>query len=263
MAPPLLEVVDIVVDYGPVRALRHVSLEVGQGEMVALIGANGAGKTTMLSAISGLLPLAGGTIRLGGHLGSVDLSRASVGARVKAGIAHVPEGRRIFPGLSVMENLEMGAYLRSRRQRAEVAADLAEVLALFPRLAERFKQAGGTLSGGEQQMLAVGRALMARPRLLLADEPSMGLAPRLVTAILDALVDVNSRGTAVLLVEQNAMAALERCSRAYVLEVGEVVASGPSGELAADDRLRAAYLGVAAGSGPLRRRHPTMPSETA
>ena len=242
---PLLELRDIHVHYGKVEALKGVSLVVGQGEVVALIGANGAGKTTTLKTISGVRPVTSGSILLEGH----DISSVPAHARSKLGIAQSPEGRRIFPGMTVLENLEMGTYSR-KAGKDGFGADLDRVFGLFPRLAERRKQAGGTLSGGEQQMLAMGRALMAQPKVLLLDEPSMGLAPRLVTQIFEIVTEINRQGTTVLLVEQNAAQALQRANRAYVLEVGQVVKSAVAKDLLDDDSVRAAYLGgdVASGS---------------
>jgi branched-chain amino acid transport system ATP-binding protein len=211
---------------------------VEQGEVVTLIGANGAGKTSTLAAISGLLPATSGTISLDGK----DLAGVPAHRRVTMGISQAPEGRHVFPGMTVMENLEMGAYAR-RAARGALKPDLDRVFDLFPRLAERRDQAGGTLSGGEQQMLAMGRALMARPRLLLLDEPSMGLAPKLVTQIFDIVREINDQGTTVLLVEQNASQALQRANRAYVMEAGRIVRSADAATLLEDESVRAAYLG--------------------
>ncbi|MEV6630580.1 ABC transporter ATP-binding protein [Actinoplanes sp. NPDC051470] len=235
----LLELDEIVVKYGRIEALHGMSIHVDEGEIVALIGANGAGKTTTMRAISGLNPLASGKIRFDGK----DISNLRSDLRVPLGICQSPEGRGIFPGMSVLENLDMGAF--TRRDTAEVAKDLDRVLTLFPRLAERRKQAGGTLSGGEQQMLAVGRALMARPRLLLLDEPSMGLAPMIIQQIFDIITEINQQGTTVLLVEQNAQQALSRAHRAYVLETGRIVKQGTGQELLHDASIKEAYLGVA------------------
>jgi branched-chain amino acid transport system ATP-binding protein len=244
---PLLELRDIHVHYGKVEALKGVSLEVGYGEVVALIGANGAGKTTTLKTISGVRPVTSGSILLEGR----DISGVPAHERARLGIAQAPEGRRIFPGMSVLENLEMGTYHRKGKAGKDgVDADLDRVFGLFPRLAERRKQPGGTLSGGEQQMLAIGRALMARPKVVLLDEPSMGLAPRLVTQIFEIVTEINQQGTTVLLVEQNATQALQRAHRAYVLEVGQVVKSAVAQELLDDDSVRAAYLGGDIASGP-------------
>ena len=235
----LLEVEDITVRYGRIEALHGLTLRVAEGEVVALIGANGAGKTTTMRAISGLNPLASGKIRFDGK----DISNMRADLRVPLGICQSPEGRGIFPGMTVLENLDMGAF--TRRDTAEVAKDLDRVLTLFPRLAERRKQAGGTLSGGEQQMLAVGRALMSRPRLLLLDEPSMGLAPMIIQQIFDIITEINEQGTTVLLVEQNAQQALSRAHRGYVLETGRIVKQGTGEELLHDPSVKEAYLGVA------------------
>jgi branched-chain amino acid transport system ATP-binding protein len=234
----LLELDDVSVHYGQVEALKGVSLQVVEGEVVGLIGANGAGKTTTLAAVSGLLVPSSGTIRLEGR----DLATVAAHQRVRLGICQAPEGRRVFPGMTVMENLEMGAYAR-RAKRASLQRDLDRVFGLFPRLAERRHQAGGTLSGGEQQMLAIGRALMARPRLLLLDEPSMGLAPKLVGQIFEIVTEINTQGTTVLLVEQNAAQALRHANRAYVLEAGRIVRSGDAATLLDDESVKAAYLG--------------------
>jgi branched-chain amino acid transport system ATP-binding protein len=234
----LLEIDDVVAHYGGVQALKGVSLRVEEGEVVSLVGANGAGKTSTLAAISGLLAPTSGAIRLSGK----DLAGVPAHARVTMGISQAPEGRHVFPGMTVMENLEMGAYAR-RAKRSALKPDLDRVFDLFPRLAERREQAGGTLSGGEQQMLAMGRALMARPRLLLLDEPSMGLAPKLVTQIFDIVTEINGQGTTVLLVEQNAAQALQRADRAYVMEAGRIVRSDDAATLLDDESVRAAYLG--------------------
>ena len=234
----LLALDDVSAHYGGVQALKGVSLRVEEGEVVTLIGANGAGKTSTLSAISGLLAPTSGTISLDGK----DLAGVPAHRRVTMGICQAPEGRHVFPGMSVMENLEMGAYAR-RAKRAALQPDLDRVFALFPRLAERRTQAGGTLSGGEQQMLAMGRALMASPRLLLLDEPSMGLAPKLVSQIFDIVSEINDQGTTVLLVEQNASQALQRADRAYVMEAGRIVRSADAATLLEDESVKAAYLG--------------------
>ena len=231
----LLEVQDMAVHYGKIAALKSISLEVDSGEIVALIGANGAGKTTTLKTISGLRPLTSGRVSFDGR----DISRMPGHKRVAIGIGQAPEGRGIFPGMSVQENLLMGAYAR----KGSKDADLAEVYELFPRLAERKTQSGGTMSGGEQQMLAIGRALMAKPKVLLLDEPSMGLAPMLVTQIFSIISEINRRGTTVLLVEQNAAQALQLADRAYVLETGRVVKSAPAHDLLNDPQVQAAYLG--------------------
>ena len=234
----MLELAGVHVHYGKVEALKGVSLEVRRGEVVTLIGANGAGKTTTLKTISGLLAPSAGSIRFEGE----EIGGAAPHRLVQRGISHAPEGRHIFPGMSVDENLEMGAYAR-RRRRVALADDFERVFSLFPRLRERRHQPGGTLSGGEQQMLAIGRALMARPRLLLLDEPSMGLAPRLVTQIFEILSEINDQGTTILLVEQNAAQALQRADRAYVLETGRTVKSAEASTLLGDEAVVAAYLG--------------------
>jgi branched-chain amino acid transport system ATP-binding protein len=231
----LLELRDIHVHYGKIEALKGISLEVDEGEIVTLIGANGAGKTTTLKTISGLRPLSAGEILFDGQ----NISKLAGHKRVLAGIGQAPEGRGIFPGMTVMDNLLMGAYARKDSPDKE----LAEAFELFPRLKERRTQAAGTMSGGEQQMLAIGRALMARPKVLLLDEPSMGLAPMLVQQIFSIIEEINRRGTTVLLVEQNAQQALQLAHRAYVLETGYVVKSAPAGELLDDPQVRAAYLG--------------------
>ena len=235
----LLELQDVTLLYGRIQALHGISLTVGQGEIVALIGANGAGKSTTMRAISGLRPVAQGTIRFNGE----DITKLRADLRVVRGVSQSPEGRGIFPGMTVRENLEMGAY--TRRSRAEINEDMDRAFSLFPRLKEREKQVGGTLSGGEQQMLAVGRALMSRPKLLLLDEPSMGLAPMLIQQIFDIVVEINQQGTTVLLVEQNAQQALSRAHRAYVLETGRIVKTGTGAELLTDPSVKDAYLGVA------------------
>ncbi len=235
----LLEISDLTLLYGRIEALHGISLTVAEGEIVALIGANGAGKTTTMRAISGLRPVANGTIRFAG----TDITKVRADKRVGMGIGQSPEGRGVFPGMTVLENLEIGAYIR--RDRAGIAADLERVFGLFPRLQERRKQAGGTLSGGEQQMLAVGRALMTRPKLLLLDEPSMGLAPMLIQQIFEIITEINQQGTTVLLVEQNAQQALSRAHRAYVLETGSIVKGGTGQELLHDPSVKDAYLGVA------------------
>ncbi|MCX4388432.1 ABC transporter ATP-binding protein [Micromonospora peucetia] len=235
----LLEIDDVSLLYGRIQALHGISLTVDEGEIVALIGANGAGKSTTMRAISGIRPVASGSIRFNGE----DITKLRADLRVRRGLCQAPEGRGIFPGMTVLDNLDMGAY--TRRDRAGIAQDLDRVLNLFPRLAERRKQAGGTLSGGEQQMLAVGRALMSRPKLLLLDEPSMGLAPMLIQQIFDIIVEINQQGTTILLVEQNAQQALARAHRAYVLETGRIVKSGTGAELLHDPVVKEAYLGVA------------------
>ena len=236
---PLLEIKDMAVNYGRIEALHGISLSVEEGELVTLIGANGAGKSTTMRAISGLRPVSQGAIKFDGK----DITKLRADLRVVRGVSQSPEGLGIFPGMSVRENLEMGAY--TRRVRAEIDEDLERVFGLFPRMREREKQSGGTLSGGEQQMLAVGRALMSRPKLLLLDEPSMGLAPMLIQQIFDIIVEINQQGTTVLLVEQNAQQALSRAHRAYVLETGRIVKEGTGAELLHDPAVKDAYLGVA------------------
>ncbi|MFE2615336.1 ABC transporter ATP-binding protein [Micromonospora chalcea] len=235
----LLEIEDVSLLYGRIQALHGISLTVDEGEIVALIGANGAGKSTTMRAISGIRPVASGRIKFAGE----DITKLRADLRVRRGLCQAPEGRGIFPGMSVLENLDMGAY--TRRDKAGIAQDLARVLDLFPRLAERRKQAGGTLSGGEQQMLAVGRALMSRPKLLLLDEPSMGLAPMLIQQIFTIITEINQQGTTILLVEQNAQQALARAHRAYVLETGRIVKTGSGTDLLHDPSVKEAYLGVA------------------
>ncbi|MBM2615340.1 ABC transporter ATP-binding protein [Actinoplanes sp. LDG1-06] len=235
----LLEIDNVTLAYGRIQALHGISLTVGEGEVVALIGANGAGKSTTMRAISGLRPVSQGTIRFDGE----DITKLRADLRVIRGVSQSPEGRGIFPGMTVRENLEMGAY--TRKVRSEIDEDLQRAFTLFPRLKEREKQAGGTLSGGEQQMLAVGRALMSRPKLLLLDEPSMGLAPMLIQQIFDIIVEINQQGTTVLLVEQNAQQALSRAHRAYVLETGRIVKEGTGADLLNDPAVKDAYLGVA------------------
>jgi branched-chain amino acid transport system ATP-binding protein len=239
--PVLLGARDIVVHYGRIKALHGVSLVVRKGELVTLLGSNGAGKTTIMRAISGLRPLTSGSVWFEGE----DISRMKAHRRVKQGLIQAPEGRGVFPGMSVVENLEMGCYGRKFPSKAEHKERLDWVLETFPRLAERRSQVGGTLSGGEQQMLAIGRALMARPEVLLLDEPSMGLAPMVISQIFKIIADINAQGTTVLLVEQNAQQALTRSDRAYILETGEITREGNARELLEDDSIRAAYLGVA------------------
>jgi len=235
---PTLELRDVDVFYGRIQALRGVSLTVNHGEIVALIGSNGAGKTTTLRTISGLVRPSRGEVLLDGRpvhtLGAEQIARAGVG--------HSPEGRRLFPRMTVRENLEMGAY--SRRDESQVRADFDRIFTLFPRLRERHSQIAGSLSGGEQQMVAIGRALMARPRVLLLDEPSLGLAPILVDTIFEVIREINTSGTTVLLIEQNARMALATARRAYVLETGSISMSGPAAELAESDEVRRAYLGM-------------------
>ena len=233
----MLLVNDIDVYYGNIQALKGVSLEVNEGEIVTLIGANGAGKSTLLQTLSGLLkPKRGGIEYLGESIAGKPAQSI-----VKAGISHVPEGRRVFANMNVEENLDLGAYLR--KDRAGIAKDLAHVYELFPRLLERRKQQSGTLSGGEQQMLAMGRAIMAKPKLLLLDEPSMGLAPLMVKNIFSIIEQINKEGTTILLVEQNANMALSVANRAYVLETGKIVLAGTAKELQESDEVKAAYLG--------------------
>ncbi|MEX3624365.1 ABC transporter ATP-binding protein [Viridibacillus arvi] len=233
----MLKVNDINVFYGNIQALKGVSLEVNEGEIVTLIGANGAGKSTLLKTLSGLLKPKQGTIE---YLGS-SIAGKQAQSIVKAGISHVPEGRRVFANMTVEENLELGAYLR--KDKGGIAKDLQRVFELFPRLLERRKQQSGTLSGGEQQMLAMGRAIMAKPKLLLLDEPSMGLAPLMVKTIFSIVKEINKEGTTILLVEQNAHMALSVADRAYVIETGRVVLSGTAKELKETEQVKAAYLG--------------------
>ena len=236
----LLELADINVAYGRIQALRGVSLTVEEGQIVSLIGANGAGKTTTMKTISGLLGLQSGRMTFDG----ADLTRIRADLRVRRGICQVPEGRGIFPGMTVLENLDMGGFVRSDRRAQAFSDDLERAFTYFPRLAERRTQVGGTLSGGEQQMLAIGRALMARPRLLLLDEPSMGLAPQFIAQIFRVIKEINAEGVTILLVEQNATQALGLAHQAYVMETGEVTRSGPGAELLADPSIQDAYLGV-------------------
>lgn len=235
----LLELAGLEVRYGAIRALQGVTVDVDEGEIVALLGANGAGKTTTLRAISGLVKPALGEIRFADQ----DITRLPAHEVVKLGIAHVPEGRRIFPVMSVLENLEIGAYQR----RGSLRQDFDRVFDLFPILGQRRRQDGGTLSGGEQQMLAIGRALMGHPRVVLLDEPSMGLAPLVVETIFDIIEQVRETGATILLVEQNAAQALQLADRGYVLENGRIVMSDRASALLEDDRVRAAYLGEGAG----------------
>lgn len=233
----MLAVDNLSVNYGAIRALHQVSCRVEQGEIVALIGANGAGKTTILNTISGIVPSISGTVSFEGE----EITRMAAHLIVRKGICQVPEGRRVFARMSVQENLEMGGFILSSKN--EIAHGIERAFTLFPRLAERRKQAARTLSGGEQQMLAMGRALMSNPRLLLLDEPSMGLAPMLVEKIFEIVVEINKTGTTIMLVEQNASMALSIAHRAYVLETGEVVLSGDAKELAENPEVRKAYLG--------------------
>jgi branched-chain amino acid transport system ATP-binding protein len=234
----LLELSDVSVHYGRIQAVSGLTISVEEGEIVTLIGANGAGKSTTMRAISGIRPLSGGSIRFAGE----DISKLRADLRVVRGISQAPEGRGIFPGMTVMENLDMGAY--ARKDRKNLGEDFDRVFELFPRLAERKSQFGGTMSGGEQQMLAIGRALMAKPKLLLLDEPSMGLAPQFIQQIFRIITEINKQGTTVLLVEQNAQQALSRAHRAYVLETGRITKSGTGRELLADESIKEAYLGV-------------------
>lgn len=237
MAEPMLKIDNIDVYYGAIHALKGISLEVNQGEIVTLIGANGAGKSTTLRTISGLLKPKNGSIAfMGKNIAGVPAHQI-----VREGISQVPEGRRVFAEMTVMENLDLGAFVR--KDKDGIQKDLKKVFELFPRLEERKNQLAGTLSGGEQQMLAMGRALMSRPKLLLLDEPSMGLAPLLIKEIFHIIEDINKSGTTVLLVEQNANMALSIANRAYVLETGRITLSGPAGELAASEDVRKAYLG--------------------
>jgi branched-chain amino acid transport system ATP-binding protein len=236
--PPVLELRGVDVFYGRVQALHHVSLEVGEGEIVALIGSNGAGKTTTLRTISGLVRPARGEVLLRGK----PIHQVGAERIARLGIGHAPEGRRLFSRMTVRENLEMGAY--SRRDRAGIRTDFERVFTLFPRMRERQSQLAGSLSGGEQQMVAIGRALMSDPTVLLLDEPSLGLAPILVDAIFEVVREINSRGRTILLIEQNALLALKTASRAYVLETGHVVLSGPAEELLTSADVQRAYLGM-------------------
>jgi branched-chain amino acid transport system ATP-binding protein len=230
---------DVHVHRGGTHALRGIDLEVRRGEIVALIGANGAGKTTTMKTVSGLRPVRQGTIRFKGE----DITSMPAHDRPVLGIAQSPEGRGCFVGMTVLENLDMGAYARKDRKTPKIKEDRDRVFGLFPRLAERRSQVAGTMSGGEQQMLAIGRALMADPTLLLLDEPSMGLAPKLIQQIFDIITEINKQGTTVLLVEQNAAQALKRAHRAYILETGEIVREGTGKELANDPAVKASYLG--------------------
>ena len=235
----LLELQDISVHYGRIQALDGITISVEAGEIVSLIGANGAGKTTTMRAISGIRPVSAGKIVFDGE----DITKLRADLRVVRGISQSPEGRGVFPGMTVMENLDMGAY--ARKDRKNIKADLDRVFSLFPRLAERRTQMGGTMSGGEQQMLAIGRALMANPRVLLLDEPSLGLAPQIIQQIFRIITEINEQGTTVLLVEQNAQQALSRAHRAYVLETGRISRTGTGQEMLADPSVKEAYLGVA------------------
>ena len=236
----MLEAIDLVVNYGRIQALHGISLQVQQGELVTLLGANGAGKTTTMRALSGLLPLTRGKIMFDGR----DITHMKAHDRVKAGMIQAPEGRGVFPGMTVQENLDMGCYARKFESKAKYNETLDWIFELFPRLLERRTQVGGTLSGGEQQMVAIGRSLMARPKLLLLDEPSMGLAPMIIQQIFRIIAEINALGTTILLVEQNAQQALTRTHRAYILETGEVTKDGTGKDLLADPAIKAAYLGV-------------------
>ncbi len=234
----MLEVRDLNVFFGVIQAIKNVSFDVNQGEVVALIGANGAGKTTTLHTVTGLLPAASGTITLDGK----DLGKVPAHKIVSMGMAHVPEGRRVFAQLSVYDNLKLGAF--TRKDKKEIEESLEMVFEFFPRLKERRNQVAGTLSGGEQQMLAMGRALMSKPRIILMDEPSMGLSPLYVTEIFEIIKKIKSEGTTVLLVEQNANMALQVADRAYVLETGKIIMDGKASDLMNDERVRKAYLGA-------------------
>ena len=236
-----LEIKDLRVHYGKIEAIKGVSVVVNQGEIVTLIGANGAGKTTILKTISGLRPVSSGDITFDGR----SINKIPAHERVDLGISQVPEGRGIFPGMTVLENLEMGKFNRKDRKN-EMDEDLDRVYTLFPRLKERIAQAGGTLSGGEQQMLAMGRALMARPKVLLLDEPSMGLAPQMIANIFRIITEINKQGVTILLVEQNAQQALQRADRAYILETGNVTKEAAASALLNDPAVREAYLGTGA-----------------
>jgi branched-chain amino acid transport system ATP-binding protein len=235
----LLEMKDAVLNYGKIQALHGISLEVNEGEVVSLIGANGAGKTSTMRALSGVRGLHSGSVAFDGQ----DVTRLRADQRLRKGLVLCPEGRGIFPGMTVTENLSMGAF--TRKDKAAIDEDYDRVFGLFPRLLERKKQVAGTMSGGEQQMLAIGRALMSRPKLLMLDEPSMGLAPMLIQQIFDIITEISQQGTTILVVEQNAKQALSRSDRAYVLETGNIVKSGTGTELLDDPSVREAYLGVA------------------
>ena len=236
-----LEIKDIHVHYGKIEAIKGISVVVNEGEIVTLIGANGAGKTTTLKTISGLRPISSGSIFFDGK----DISKMAAHDRVRLGISQAPEGRGIFSGMTVLENLEMGKY-HLKMKKSEIATDLERIYNLFPRLQERATQAGGTLSGGEQQMLAIGRALMARPKVLLLDEPSMGLAPQMIANIFRIITEINKQGVTILLVEQNAQQALSRAHRAYVLETGSITKEAKASDLLNDPHVKAAYLGTGA-----------------
>ncbi|MBQ3966466.1 MAG: ABC transporter ATP-binding protein [Treponema sp.] len=233
----MLEVTNLTVSYGAIRALKGISFEVGQGEIISLIGSNGAGKTTTLHSISNLIKKQGGSVSFNGE----DITSLAADQIVRRGLIHVPEGRRIFANLTVKENLEMGAFIR--KDKAGIKTDMERVYELFPRLKERIKQVAGTLSGGEQQMLAMGRGIMSQPKLLLLDEPSMGLAPILVDEIFSIIQRINKEGTTILLVEQNAFKAMSIASRVYILETGNIIKSGDAKELISDPTVKSAYLG--------------------
>lgn len=233
----MLKVSNIHASYGSIKALKGVSIDVSQGEIVTVVGANGAGKSTLVKAITGLMPKTDGTVEFLG----LDITKTPSDKIVKMGISMVPEGRQIFSGLTVMENLKMGAYTRDRKD--SIKPELDQIFDIFPRLKERANQKGGNLSGGEQQMLAVSRALMAKPKLLLIDELSMGLAPLLVETLFQSILEIQKSGLTIILIEQDAMMALKISQRAYVLEVGEIALQGKSSELIDDDRMREVYLG--------------------
>lgn len=233
----MLKIEDLEVSYGAVQALRGISMEVNDGEIVSLIGANGAGKTTTLHAITGLVPIKSGSVIYDGH----DLRKTDPSRIVTMGLAHVPEGRQVFTRMTVAENLAMGAYFR--KDKKAIAEDLERVYARFPRLKERAKQLAGTLSGGEQQMLAIGRGIMAKPKLMMLDEPSLGLAPVIVTQVFDIIKEINKEGMSIMLIEQNAQKVLEFCDQAYIMQVGKVAISGRGRDLLEDNAVAAAYLG--------------------
>jgi branched-chain amino acid transport system ATP-binding protein len=237
----LLEINDLKVSYGKIQAIKGISLNIKAGEIVTLVGANGAGKTTLLKTISGILKPAAGVIKFDGK----DIQGIAPHNRVLEGLCQAPEGRGIFPGMTVLENLEMGKYAR-KDWKSELSEDIERIYTLFPRLKERQNQAGGTLSGGEQQMLSIGRALMSRPRLLLLDEPSMGLAPMFIQQIFKIIREIQSQGVSILLVEQNAAQALSCANRAYILETGSIVKEGAGKDLLNDDAIKKAYLGTGA-----------------
>ena len=233
----MLEISDLVSGYGKIEAIKRISLSIEEGQLVVLIGANGAGKSTTLRTISGILPASSGHIIFEGR----DITRFPAREILRLGIAHCPEGRRVFPDMTVEENLDMGAYLR--RDSAGIAKDRERILTQFPRLRERLRQAAGTLSGGEQQMLAIGRTLMSKPKLILFDEPSLGLAPNFVEQVFDIIDGIRRSGTTILMVEQNAYAALDMCDYAYLLEAGSIVQRGRGRDLIGDQHVREAYLG--------------------